>query len=124
MVRVWPGAGLTVTVNVRPKLGPVAVSPSGVDSVSLKVNTVGCTTKLAKPVWIRLGSSTGLSWASLPNSKPPLTATVRSGEPLEKLVSARLLRLALTCTEITGWLVDTLAKGNSSTTNWSPGFMP
>ncbi|MNF09190.1 hypothetical protein D3C80_2097900 [compost metagenome] len=65
-----------------------------------------------------------MSCASLPNSKPPLTATIRSGEPLEKVVSARLLRLALTCTGITGWLFDTLAKGSSSTTNWSPGRMP
>ncbi|MNO08625.1 hypothetical protein D3C81_2313750 [compost metagenome] len=59
----------------------------------------------------------GLSSASLPNSKPPLARIVRSGVPLEKAVSAKLLRLAVTCTEITGWLLVTLANGSSSTTN-------
>ncbi|MNO96424.1 hypothetical protein D3C76_880950 [compost metagenome] len=115
--RVWPGAGVAVSVRVRPKLGPVAVSPSGVLRVSLKVMMVGCTTNAAVPAWIRLGSLSGLSRASLPNWKPPLARRLRSGLPSEKLVSARLLRLALICTEITGcWLV-TLANGSSMTTS-------
>ncbi|MNE76343.1 hypothetical protein D3C80_1725730 [compost metagenome] len=73
---------------------------------------------------IRLGSWVGLSSASLPNSKPLLTRMVRSGEPSEKLVSARLLRLAVICTEISGWSWVTLAKGSSTTTIWSPARRP
>ncbi|MCY1182773.1 hypothetical protein D9M73_233490 [compost metagenome] len=73
---------------------------------------------------IRLGSWVGLSSASLPNSKPLLTWMVRSGAPSEKLVSARLLRLAVICTEITGWSWVTLANGSSTTTIWSPARMP
>ncbi|MNY63737.1 hypothetical protein D3C86_2007410 [compost metagenome] len=66
----------------------------------------------------------GLSRASLPNSKPPLVRRVRSGVPLEKLVSARLLRLALICTGMTGCALVTLAKGSSMTTRVSPARMP
>ncbi|MCY1180870.1 hypothetical protein D9M73_213420 [compost metagenome] len=66
-----------------------------------------------------LGSVAGLFSESLPYWKPLRARMVRTGvDPVnEKSVSARLLRLALTWTEITGWSVETLAKGSSMTTN-------
>ncbi|MNP30109.1 hypothetical protein D3C76_1231680 [compost metagenome] len=83
LFRVWPGAGVTVTVWVRVKFGPVTVSPSGMLTVCVTCNRVGVTMKLCSALSTRLGSWTGLFTESLPYSKPARVLMVRLGAPSE-----------------------------------------
>ncbi|MNC19245.1 hypothetical protein D3C75_671740 [compost metagenome] len=83
LFRVWPSAGMAVRTRVWLKLGPVAVSPSGMSRLCSKRMTVGLTTKLCKSPSTRLGSSRGLLRASLPYWKPLRMPMVRSGDAAE-----------------------------------------
>ena len=99
---VCPGAGVAVTVSVCTKFGPLTVSPSVMLTLCVSVTTVGCTTRSCNVASTSVGSVVGLSSSSLPNWRPPRAWIVRSGLPLEKAVSARSLRRAVTCTEMAG----------------------
>jgi hypothetical protein len=83
LVRVWPVAGVTVTVSVRVKFGPVTVSPSGMSTVWVTESRVGVTMKLCSAASTRVGSCAGLFSESLPYSKPPRALMVRFGAPSE-----------------------------------------
>ncbi|MNI55429.1 hypothetical protein D3C81_1084720 [compost metagenome] len=83
LLSVCPGAGVTVTVWVRVKLGPETVSPSGMFNVCETFSRVGVTMKLCSALSTRLGSCTGLFSESLPYSKPARVLMVRFGVPSE-----------------------------------------
>ena len=73
LVSVWPLATLSVSVNVRGKLGPVAVSLSGAAMVLASVISDGVTPRLTVAPLIA-GSVAGLLSGSAPRLKIGVTA--------------------------------------------------